>query len=65
MSAETVLNIIEEHNVEKLKHVIPDIAFDLIKKKYCKETQIPYLKQLIKKFEKKEKALNEKINEQN
>ena len=63
ISAETVLNIIQENNIEVLKNVIPDVAYNLIVKKYIKNNdKIPYLKKLIKKYENKEKK-NMKINQ--
>jgi len=57
ISAETVLNIIAENGVEILKDILPGQAYELIKKKYTNETGLPYLKTLIKKYEKKNKSI--------
>ena len=59
LSAETVLNIIEEDNLELLKKIIPPTAYELIVKKYSKEESIPYLKRIVKKYENKQKIINE------
>lgn len=55
ITGETVLNIINETGIESLKTILPKEAYELIKKKYNKENQLPYLKQVIKKFERKNK----------
>ena len=55
ITGETVLNIINETGIESLKTILPREAYDLIKKKYGKDKQIPYLKQIIKQFERKNK----------
>lgn len=63
ISAETVLNIIQENNIEVLKGVIPDISYELINKKYVKNVdKIPYIKRIIKNYEKKEKQIEKIIN---
>lgn len=54
ISADTVLNIIQENGLEAIKDVIPDIAYDLIEKKYIKNAnKLPYLKEIIKNYTKK------------
>ena len=55
ITGETVLNIINETGIESLKTILPKEAYELIKKKYDKDNQLPYLKQVIKKFERKNK----------
>lgn len=55
ITGETVLNIINETGIESLKTILPKEAYELIKKKYNKENQLPYLKQVIKKFDRKNK----------
>lgn len=55
ITGETVLNIINESGIESLKTILPKEAYELIKKKYNKENQLPYLKQVIKKFDRKNK----------
>jgi len=61
ISANTVLNIIEESGVERLKGILPMKAYELIKKKYSKDSDVPYLKLLIKKHEKNERIIKRKI----
>ena len=55
ITGETVLNIINETGIESLKTILPKEAYELIKKKYNKDNQLPYLKQVIKKFDRKNK----------
>lgn len=55
ITGETVLNIINETGIESLKTILPKEAYELIKKKYNKDNQLPYLKQIIKKFDRKNK----------
>lgn len=55
ITGETVLNIINETGIESLKTILPKESYELIKKKYNKDNQLPYLKQVIKKFDRKNK----------
>ena len=58
ISADTVLNIINENGMDILKSILPEKAYELIKKKYDKEPgELIYLKELVKKYEKKNKAI--------
>ena len=63
ITGETVLNIINESGIESLKTILPREAYDLIKKKYDKDVKMPYLKQLIRKFERKNKDQQKMIGE--
>ena len=55
ISADTVLNILQEGGITEIKDILPEQAYLLIKKKYIdnKYDGKPYLKYVIKKYEKK------------
>ena len=61
ISANTVLNIINESGTERLKGILPSKSYELIKRKYERKTELPYLKELIKKHEKNEKMMIKQI----
>lgn len=63
ISADTVLNIISENNLELLKNVLPDTSYELIKRKY-EISHLPYLKTIVKKQEQKQKVVNEIKNKE-
>lgn len=63
ISANTVLNIINENNLELLKSILPDTAYELIKRKY-EINHLPYLKTIVKKQEQKQKIVNELKNKE-
>ena len=62
ISANTILNIIDENGIDSIKGSIPNIAYQLIKKKYVdNKDELPYLKKIIKSYEQKKKD-NENIS---
>lgn len=56
IKAQTVLNIIEEGNIEVLKNILPQDAYALIVKKYVNNDK-PFIKKVVKKYEQKRRII--------